>query len=154
MINQLGWCHSHKAHSPSSPLPLLIFAFVFLGPLGCQTHTQCFINVQSESASEKSTSYPSSYSVALISTILPTDASLRIHLFLAVPHGIWPLSSPTRDWTRMPCIRGTDSPPWDHQGYTAIQAFDGAILQRPIFQSIEFFQWDLNFYRMEKSFNE
>ena len=54
----------------------------------------------------------------IISKIFHSDHS---HLgfcfcFLAVPHGMWNLSSPTRDWTHVPCGRSAESQPLDYQG--------------------------------------
>ena len=37
-------------------------------------------------------------------------------LFLAVPHGMWDLTSLTRDWTYAPCIGSTEFSPLDRQG--------------------------------------
>ena len=36
--------------------------------------------------------------------------------FLATPHGMWDLSSPTRGQTHAPCTGSMESQPLDHQG--------------------------------------
>ena len=40
----------------------------------------------------------------------------RLFFFSAALHGVWDLSSPTRDQTRIPCIGSAESQPLDHQG--------------------------------------
>ena len=62
-------------------------------------------------------------SLDLISKIFHPDNShlgfcgvYYFYFFLAMPHGMWNLSSPTRDWTHVPCGGSTESQLLDHQG--------------------------------------
>ena len=140
VTNQLGWCHSHKDHSSliTSSSSYLCF---YISRSTRVSDTPSVLNKCPESELASKMNYFSPLLLTLCCSYQHypfIDASLKIHLFLVVKHGMWHLSSPSRDWSRTPRIGSTGSQPLDHQGYPTTQALMELLCRGQFFSALNY----------------